>query len=592
MTELCEINEHVQLEELLGKRPENVELAGEIPQNSNVNRRNDFKIAEELFSGDGETGPRAAMSLGLSSMAMHVPFASPASMPSPMPDGQGDYSRSAHSVYGAPQSLDLSKRNGYTSTGFSFSEFQRQDQHLSISEDSDMRDPRTALFGMPTPGMSPGADINPRASAILDDYGIRTLLGARSVTNTPGSALDGVPKPPSSRMPNSVHSAASSTNGLDANVMMHMYGTGTSGRHNSTSGQNNRNTRVSFGATTRLSFSGMMDYSGDGGLSGIAEGVSQLYSVEAGEEPEDGLIEESTDNDDTLADAVDTSNSLEDEHPFKLQRKSDDGFDLADPSSIMNQPLGPYNTRQSSRIAQRKSMSPFPLESMSPIFQTKRHQGLSTSSSHKYSSNNAEPSGPLAKIAKAGKPISKPTAESSNVKSTKIEKEASCTISVINSENLAPNSNSVREVPPTSSGDTDKTKGTEPVNRSNKDVESLQIGLGMVHEVVSIFCSAYYFLCQYRCRECIKTLQLLPKKHIQCGFANQLIGRAYYESNEYKPAVLAFREMMRVEPFRVSGLETFSTAMWHLKTDKELCALSQRVSKKLSTVGNYLLDFD
>jgi len=47
--------------------------------------------------------------------------------------------------------------------------------------------------------------------------------------------------------------------------------------------------------------------------------------------------------------------------------------------------------------------------------------------------------------------------------------------------------------------------------------------------------------------------------------------------NEYKPAVLALREMLRLEPFRVKGTETLSTALWHLKKDKELCALAQQV---------------
>jgi anaphase-promoting complex subunit 3 len=56
-----------------------------------------------------------------------------------------------------------------------------------------------------------------------------------------------------------------------------------------------------------------------------------------------------------------------------------------------------------------------------------------------------------------------------------------------------------------------------------------------------------------------------------------MIGKAYYELNEYKPAVLALREMLKLEPFRVQGLDTLSTALWHLKKDKELCALAQQV---------------
>ena len=40
---------------------------------------------------------------------------------------------------------------------------------------------------------------------------------------------------------------------------------------------------------------------------------------------------------------------------------------------------------------------------------------------------------------------------------------------------------------------------------------------------------------------------------------------------------LALREMLRLEPFRVAGTEILSTALWHLKRDKELCSLAQQV---------------
>jgi len=56
-----------------------------------------------------------------------------------------------------------------------------------------------------------------------------------------------------------------------------------------------------------------------------------------------------------------------------------------------------------------------------------------------------------------------------------------------------------------------------------------------------------------------------------------MLGKAYCEMNEYKPALLCLREMVRLEPFRVKGTETLSTALWHLKKDKELCSLAQQV---------------
>ena len=83
------------------------------------------------------------------------------------------------------------------------------------------------------------------------------------------------------------------------------------------------------------------------------------------------------------------------------------------------------------------------------------------------------------------------------------------------------------------------------------------------------------------------------------------MGKAHFELNDYKvckvtfhsrwlkashalvrttafiivdqSAQLALREMLRLEPFRVRGTEILSTTLWHLKREKELCALAQQV---------------
>jgi anaphase-promoting complex subunit 3 len=89
--------------------------------------------------------------------------------------------------------------------------------------------------------------------------------------------------------------------------------------------------------------------------------------------------------------------------------------------------------------------------------------------------------------------------------------------------------------------------------------------------------SAYQLLSSYQCRKCVNLLHKLPKKHFSTGWTQQILGKAYCEMNEYKNALLSLREMLRIEPFRVKGTETLSTALWHLKKDKELCALAQQI---------------
>jgi anaphase-promoting complex subunit 3 len=36
------------------------------------------------------------------------------------------------------------------------------------------------------------------------------------------------------------------------------------------------------------------------------------------------------------------------------------------------------------------------------------------------------------------------------------------------------------------------------------------------------------------------------------------------------------REMLRLEPFRLRGLEILSTALWHLKKDNDVASLAQQ----------------
>jgi hypothetical protein len=39
-------------------------------------------------------------------------------------------------------------------------------------------------------------------------------------------------------------------------------------------------------------------------------------------------------------------------------------------------------------------------------------------------------------------------------------------------------------------------------------------------------------------------------------------------------------QMLRLEPFRAEGTETLSTALWHLKKEKELCSLATQVKQR------------
>ncbi|CAM9276037.1 unnamed protein product, partial [Ectocarpus fasciculatus] len=95
--------------------------------------------------------------------------------------------------------------------------------------------------------------------------------------------------------------------------------------------------------------------------------------------------------------------------------------------------------------------------------------------------------------------------------------------------------------------------------------------------LVALFVAAQQLLSQYQCQDALDVLRLLPEKHRGSGLVNQMIGSAYFEMGDYRACLLAMREMLRLEPYRIQGTEIMSTALWHTKSKQELCALGQQV---------------
>lgn len=95
--------------------------------------------------------------------------------------------------------------------------------------------------------------------------------------------------------------------------------------------------------------------------------------------------------------------------------------------------------------------------------------------------------------------------------------------------------------------------------------------------LMTIFASAYQLAQLYHGQECVRRLKELPAAHFYSGFVYHQLGRAYLEMGDYKAALAALKEMLRLEPHRVKGTEILSTVLWHLKKEKDLCSLAQQV---------------
>lgn len=120
----------------------------------------------------------------------------------------------------------------------------------------------------------------------------------------------------------------------------------------------------------------------------------------------------------------------------------------------------------------------------------------------------------------------------------------------------------------------EKEKQRYRSNSMDKPIEDLKVKAIAIYLV---FVKAISFMNLYECAPCEAILQQLPMRHFSSGLVQYMLGVCYYEMHEYKSCVVALKEMVKLECYRLKGLEVLSTALWHLRRDKELCGLAQQV---------------
>lgn len=106
-----------------------------------------------------------------------------------------------------------------------------------------------------------------------------------------------------------------------------------------------------------------------------------------------------------------------------------------------------------------------------------------------------------------------------------------------------------------------------------KDLMTLLMRLGEAYSHMSI----------YMTTEAIEYFSKLPPKHYHTGWVLTNIGKCYMECTKYSEAEKYFSESFKLEPYRLEGLEYYSTCLWHLKKNVELCYLAH------SALGKSLL---
>jgi tetratricopeptide (TPR) repeat protein len=99
------------------------------------------------------------------------------------------------------------------------------------------------------------------------------------------------------------------------------------------------------------------------------------------------------------------------------------------------------------------------------------------------------------------------------------------------------------------------------------DISELLRAYGEILKQVSI----------YHCEDCINKIKLLPSNHQRSGYILSIQGRCLFELARYKECEKVFKESLKLEPARLEGIEYFSSCLWHLKDQYQLCTLANHV---------------
>ena len=95
--------------------------------------------------------------------------------------------------------------------------------------------------------------------------------------------------------------------------------------------------------------------------------------------------------------------------------------------------------------------------------------------------------------------------------------------------------------------------------------------------MLKIFAEIFKQLSMYRCKEALNLIDQLPNNHKNSGLVLSYIGRAFFEMNKYKDSEKYYKECLKIEPYRLEGVEYFSSCLWHLKDQYQLCNLANHV---------------
>ena len=84
----------------------------------------------------------------------------------------------------------------------------------------------------------------------------------------------------------------------------------------------------------------------------------------------------------------------------------------------------------------------------------------------------------------------------------------------------------------------------------------------------------------FDCQNAIDLLLNLPQNHFKSPYTYSLLGRCYFECGDYKKCEKYYNLSISTDPSYLTGLEYFSSCLWHLKDQIQCCKLANNCKEQ------------
>ncbi|EDV26349.1 uncharacterized protein TRIADDRAFT_21924 [Trichoplax adhaerens] len=88
---------------------------------------------------------------------------------------------------------------------------------------------------------------------------------------------------------------------------------------------------------------------------------------------------------------------------------------------------------------------------------------------------------------------------------------------------------------------------------------------------------AYMALCSFKCKQSIKFFNSLSYHHYNTSWILCQVGKAFYESCQFRKAAAVFANVRKLDPYKVEDMDIYSTTLWHLHKESDLAYLTHEM---------------